>query len=185
MIWNLVSVDEVRLLDLSDQFLAFSQAYLDSAIHLCSMLVKDNSKTTYERGAVVMFLALQATELFLKGAILKKDRTSSLSSRHEIEPLFNRYKKLYPAMKYSINVLFHTEEPDLTGVDPEIIKQYKAEKDKYEKKYPEHQRYRYPVNNELEPFGGSAGFEANLFLIDLKKFKEEVIAITAEFELNI
>lgn len=54
MIWNLLSDDEVRLLDLSDQFLAFSQAYLDSAIHLCSMLVNDNSKTTYERSAAVL-----------------------------------------------------------------------------------------------------------------------------------
>ncbi len=182
MFWKLVSDDEVRSLELSDQFFSFSKAYLESAIHLCSMLVNDNSKTTYERGAVVLFLALQATELFLKGAILKKDPKSSLSSRHEIEPLINRYKKLYPAMKYSINVLFKIYDPDLTGVDPDVKNQYKKERDIFEKRHPVHQRYRYPVNSALEPFGGSVGFEANLFLIDLIKFKEEIEAITAELE---
>ena len=182
MHWHLVSDDEVTSLQIPEQFLAFADAYLEAAIRLCHTLAEENSETTYTQGAVVLFLALQATELFLKGAILRKDPGSSLASSHKIVPLINRYRKLYPAKKFAFSSLFIADEPDLSGVDAEIVRQYQEEKREHDKRNPEDQRYRYPRNRWNEPWAGSSGFEANLFLRDLQQFKGEFDAIVTAID---
>lgn len=179
MHWNLVSDDQVTALQSSEQYLAFSDAYLEAAIGLCSELVRDNAKTTYTRGAVPMFLAFQATELFLKGAILRRDSGSSLASSHKIEPLLNRYRKLYPSKKFAFSNLFSVVEPDLSGLAVEVVNKYRKEKLEHEKKNPNDQRYRYPQNKSGQPWAGTAGFEANLFLKDLQQLRREIDAIVS------
>ena len=52
------------------KFLAFCDAYLDSAERLCKVLKRSTRKATYERGAVVLYLTFHSVELFFKACIL-------------------------------------------------------------------------------------------------------------------
>ena len=70
--WNLLLSDHLESLSPPEQFAKYSMAYLDSAERLCTLLSISYRKATYERGTVVLYLAMHAIELFLKGAIMRK-----------------------------------------------------------------------------------------------------------------
>lgn len=89
------------------QFVAFTDAYLDSAAHLCKMLKRSSRKSSYPRGTVVLFLTFHAVELFLKAAILQKSPNEGL--HHNVEHLVNRYLSLYPGKKYAFDIPFKIE----------------------------------------------------------------------------
>jgi hypothetical protein len=96
------------------QFMAFADAYLDSASRLCKVLSRSTRKRSYPRGAVVLFLAYHAVELFLKAAIVHKYPKEGL--HHNVEQLYNRYRALYPGRRYEFDLPFKTEYP---GFEPE------------------------------------------------------------------
>ena len=164
---------EVVSLTVPEQFSAFSDAYLDSAIRLCTVLARSTKKATYARGSVVLYLAFHATELFLKGAILKKAPKENVGTTHNIGILNNRYKKLYPGKKYQFHLLFTSEEPDFSKIEPDKVKEFKIIIKKIEKDNPPDQKYRYPQNKKGMPWHGVHGFEPSSFLRELKQLREQ------------
>ena len=174
MKWSMLSDSEVAHLCVPMQFSAFSDAYLDSAIRLCTVLSRSTRKATYVRGSVVLYLAFHATELFLKGAILKKAPKENVGATHNIGTLNNRYKNLYPGKKYRFNLLFSSEEPDFSNIEPDIVKELKIIIDEIEKANPPDQQYRYPQNKKGVPWHGPHGFEASSFLRVIKHLREQL-----------
>lgn len=173
MKWNMLVDSEVAPLCIPMQFSAFSDAYLDSAIRLCTVLSRSTKKATYVRGSVVLYLAFHATELFLKGAILKKVPKENVGTTHNIGTLNNRYKNLYPGKKYRFNLLFTSEEPDFSNIEPDKVKEYKIIIAEIEKVNPPDQKYRYPQNKKGQPWHGANGFEPSSFLREIKQLREQ------------
>lgn len=134
------------------QFLAFADAYLDSAARLCRVLSRSTRKRSYPRGAVVLFLAYHAVELFLKAAILHKDPKEAL--HHNIEQLHNRYRILYPGKRYEFNIPFKTE---YIGFEPSEIAEKKRSTPTQDK------ISRYPSNKKGEGWNGIFAFEPHSF----------------------
>jgi hypothetical protein len=123
----MVVESDLASLSIPLKFLSFSDAYLDSASRLCTVLKRSPKKSNYARGSVVLYLAFHAIELFLKSAILERNPNEKLGN-HDIEVLSKRYKKLYPGMKYEFHPPFISRnEIDLSDFfSPEIIEEVKA-----------------------------------------------------------
>jgi hypothetical protein len=62
--WRMVHDSEIVSLSVPLQFLAFSDAYLDSASRLCAVLRRSPNKSTYARGSVVLYLTFHSTHIF-------------------------------------------------------------------------------------------------------------------------
>jgi hypothetical protein len=173
MKWNMLVDSEVMSLTVPEQFSAFSAAYLDSAIRLCTVLARSTKKATYARGTVVLYLTFHATELFLKGAILKIAPKENVGTTHNIETLNRRYKKLYPEKRYHFHLPFTAEEPDFSSIEPDKVKELKIIIKEIEKNNPHDQKYRYPQNKKGKPWHGVHGFEPSSFLRELKQLREQ------------
>ena len=180
MKWNMLVDSEVLSMSTPEQFMVFSDAYMDSACRLCAILSRSTKKATYARGTVVLYLAFHATELFLKGAILHKSPNENIGSTHNIEELFNRYTRLYPKKEFSFELLFKSNEPDYSELEPDLVKALKLEINELRKKNPDDQRYRYPKNKKGESWNGVHGFEASSFLVEIKQLREEFIGLSKQ-----
>lgn len=179
MTWRMVVESDLANLSTPRQFLSFSDAYLDSASRLCTVLKRSPRKSNYARGSVVLYLAFHAIELFLKGAILEREPNEKLTN-HDIQDLSNRYNNLYPGKKYEFHAPFISREKvDLSEIfGPEIIEEVKASLEESKKKNPWDQRHRYPRNLEGQPWRGAVGFEPGSFLVEIKKLQAVIARLT-------
>lgn len=161
------------------QFLSFSDAFLDSASRLCTVLKRSPRKSNYARGSVVLYLMFHAIELFLKGAILERKPNENLK-HHDIQGLSNRYKKLYPGKKYELHGPFISrDEANLRDLfSPKDLEEVKIYIKKRERKNPSDQRYRYPKNPEGQRWDGLVGFEPESCLVEIKKLKANIVRLT-------
>ena len=136
-------------------------AYLDSAQRLGSLLARSHRTATYERGAVVLFLAAHAVELFLKGAIVRKSPNERFS--HDLRHLIRRYHALYPGRKFRLEIPFSTELPSgTTAEEKRRIKELTA---------PPGELYRYPINKAYKPWPGAYGIEPNSLSRELAELR--------------
>ncbi|TKB64974.1 MAG: hypothetical protein E8D47_09800 [Nitrospira sp.] len=179
MTWRLVTESDLASFSVPRQFLSFSDAYLDSASRLCTVLKRSPRKSNYARGSVVLYLTFHAIELFLKGTILERNPEEKLIN-HDIQVLSNRYYNLYRGRKYKFHVPFISREKvDLGEIfDPEIVEDVKVYIKESEKKNPLDQRHRYPRNLKGQPWRGSVGFEPGSFLFVIKKLKADIARLT-------
>ena len=151
------------------QFLAFSEAYLDSANRLCKILKLSTRKRSYPRGAVVQFLTFHAVELFLKAAILQKYPKEGL--HHNIEHLSNRYQTLYSGKRFNFDIPFKTE---FIGFEPSEIKERKPALPSQD------QVNRYPINKKFEVWEGAFAFKPESFLLVIEKLQTDIDRLKSE-----
>jgi len=179
MTWRMVTESDLASFSIPRQFLSFSDAYLDSALRLCTVLKQSPRKSNYPRGSVVLYLTFHAIELFLKGAILERNPQEKFLN-HDIQVLSNRYNNLYRGRKYEFHAPFISrEKADLSEIfDPKIIEEVKTSLEKSAKKNPWDQRHRYPRNLEGQPWSGAVGFEPRSFLVAIKKLKADITRLT-------
>jgi HEPN domain-containing protein len=144
-----------------EQFSAYAIAYLDAAERLCQLLARSYRKATYERGAVVLFLAAHAVELFLKGAIVRRKPNERFS--HDLGHLVRRYHALYSAKRFRLEIPFTTE---LTATKLSLTK-----RNAKRPTAPPGELYRYPIDKQYEPWRGAYGIEANSLARELTKLR--------------
>lgn len=156
------------------QFEVFADAYLDSAARLCRILKRSARKSSYPGGAVILFLAHHAVELFLKAAILQKSPSENLYS-HNIEHLEKQYRSLYPGKKYDFDVPF--SKTVYLGLEPPEIPKQKTSKSAL------NQAYRYPVDNKGKEWHTIFSFDPVSFLpiidrlrADFKRLQSEIFS---------
>lgn len=176
MAWNMVHFSEIETRRASLQFLAFSEAYLESAERLCIALAASPSKSNYPKGAVVMSLAFHGIELFLKAAILEKSPNEQFSGNvgHDLDHLGKRYLNLYPGKKHAFEVPFRDEEIDLVNPDPLILEELKILIAEHKRATPTDQLYRYPRDTEGRLWKGIYAFEASSFATVIRKSRQDI-----------
>ena len=161
--WNLLVPTQLASLPLPQQYATYALAYLDSAQRLCGVLARSHRKATFERGAVVHYLAAHSIELFLKGAILRRAAAEKLT--HDLDHLHKRYKKLYPEKRYKLENPFQTNYPDgMSSADKRMLKALTP---------PTDQLFRYPNDRDGNPWIGAHGIQANLFQQQLTTLRQE------------
>ena len=153
---------QLNSMSVPQQFIAFADAYLDSAERLCKVLKISTRKATYERGAVVLYLTFHSVELFLKAAILAKSPNEKL--HHNIEHYSKRYRNLYPGKKYILDIPFQTE---YLGFDPPEIKKLKKSEPSPE------QINRYPIDKNGKEWNGVFTFDSVSFLRVIYRLKSD------------
>lgn len=176
MAWNMVNFDEIQALSPSRQFLQFSDAYVDSAELLCSIIAAETSNSSYPKGAVIMSLAFHGIELFLKAAILEESPGERFKGRagHDLEQLGAKYKELYPNEEYRFEVPFRNEEASLLDPDPQVLEELKRCIKEHNKTTPEDQLHRYPQDMNGNPWRGLYAFEAQLFLGTIAQVRKDI-----------
>jgi hypothetical protein len=155
--------------DIPFKFLAFCDAYLDSAERLCKVLKRSTRKATYERGAVVLYLTFHSVELFFKACILHKRPDERF--HHDIKHYEKRYRNIYPGKKYKIEIPFGTE---YSGQEPPDIEQLVYVTP------PQEQLHRYPVDKHGKKWNVIPAFEPTLFLIEIERLKKDICRVKAE-----
>ena len=172
---RMVVESDLASVSIPRRFLSRSDAYLDSASRLCTVLKRSPRKINYDRGSVVLYLMFHAIELFLKGAILARNSKEKLIS-HDIQVLSTRYKHLYQGKKYEFHAPFISRDKvDLSDLySPEDIEEVNSFIKESERKNPSDQRYRYPENQDGQPWDGLVGFEPESCLVVIKKLKADI-----------
>jgi hypothetical protein len=172
----MVHFSEIESLSASLQFLAFSEAYLESAGQLCGALAASPSESTYPKSAVVLSLTFHGIELFLKAAILEEVPTEQFGGNagHDLEHLHKRYTNLYPGKSYAFEPPFRDEEFVLVNPDPRILKELRLQIAKHKRAMPTDQLCRYPRNIEGSPWEGIFSFEASSFAGVITKVQEDI-----------
>lgn len=159
------------------QYIELSDAFLDSALRLCTVLRRSHRKSNYARSAVVQYLTFHAIELFLKSAILKRHPNEKLNT-HDIQALSKRYRNLYKAKKYEFRAPFLAEEisDDVLSkiIGSDNLENFKSFRKKHEDENPWDQRLRYPINDKGHSWSGLVGFEPLSYLLELRKLQKNI-----------
>jgi hypothetical protein len=155
---------DIRHLPVPDRLFDYANAYRSSSSVLCEKFESSHDVTfhTWSHAAVVLMLAVHAVELFLKGALLKRNVNVG-SYAHNIDKLAAKYRETFqeePSFTWDIpfaSTLTETEwfahmkqlNPDITEAelndmisatpDPSIF-------------------YRYPVSKAGKDWPGLYGF---------------------------
>lgn len=172
MVLKMTVETELASLSIPLQFLAFSDAYFDSASRLCTILSRSYRKSNYARGSVILYLTFHAIELFLKGAILERSPNEPVGKTHDLQTLNKRYRKVYPDKKFVLDAPFISR--DETDIASLLGPEYLININVTEQKNPWDQRHRYPRNRDTQPWAGLVGFEPVSFLLEIKKLKADI-----------
>lgn len=172
----MVHFSEIESLRASLQFLAFSEAYLESAGRLSVALAASPAESSYPRGAVVLSLTFHGIELFLKAAILEKVPNEQFSGNvgHDLDHLHKRYTNLYPGKKHALEVPFRDEEVILVNPDPRVLEELKLQIAEHKRATPADQLHRYPRDIEGNPWEGFFSFEASSFAAVIEGIQEDI-----------
>jgi HEPN domain-containing protein len=104
---NLDDIENIRMplfswdyedLGEADHWFLMAHAYFDCGFYLFTEMAKETFDRNYHRALVAVSIFNHSVELFLKAAIAQAGKT--ITSCHNLEQLYNQYKKLYPGKKY-------------------------------------------------------------------------------------
>lgn len=166
MSWKMVTDSEVRRLDVPDKMFEYATSYLRAATALCDDLAAA-FKCTWADGAVVLMISAHATELFLKGMLLKRVPESEVWKKgHDLDALARDYRSHFPEEQFAWQMPFRTEYP--SNISQEEIAAFAPTRDA-----PPSILYRYPVDKSGEDWRGAYGFEPNSFLPVLRRLGDD------------
>jgi hypothetical protein len=144
-----------------DRYIAYAKAYLQASRSICERMEEGSPDRKWPFAAVTMLLAVQAVELFLKGAILfraSNEIAGKIANSHDLDDLKIKYDKTYPESELVWELPFapnhlgfkeDNENPAITGtISPSV-------------------RYRYPVLKHGIEWGGTECFNPEEFLEDI------------------
>lgn len=88
----MLTLSEFNHLDEPDQFFGYAEAYRYASDQLCRRMESDDSLYTWPNASVILMLAAHAVELFLKGALLKRNVEMG---GHDIQQLAEKYREVF------------------------------------------------------------------------------------------
>jgi len=144
-----------------------SRAYLEASMYLCEAMLEQDFSNQYSSSRVVIHLARQGLELFLKGSILVATNISELPG-HNLTKLLARYRKHYPEdiFRFKAPCQFALGENDDLFQD---------ELDRFHSTLD--QRHRYPTDRNGQDFAAPEVFEPRAFLKDIRNLDKQLKVI--------
>jgi hypothetical protein len=108
--------EELTSMEPWDQMLWLSRAYLEGSEALCHAMLEGDFSSQYSSSRVVLHVARQGIELFLKGAITAHGGAAEKLG-HNLSKLYQEYRRLYSEIR------FHFEMPRqfLVSVNQELF----------------------------------------------------------------
>ena len=135
-----------------------SRAYIEASICLCKAMVNEDFTKQYSSSRVILHLARQGIELFLKAAILRSTTVQSRAG-HNLDRLLAEYKKIYSESRFHFylpSTLSLRQELDLF---PETVQSYHSTLD---------QRHRYATDQKGQEFATPEVFDPTSVLGELE-----------------
>lgn len=172
MNWHMIHGAHLHQLSLHEQLYEYSAAYLDAGERECLAICGDPERYSYADGAVVMSLVRHATELFFKAALLQSGLGQGQKIQgHLISVLADNLRQRAPAVAEILNDVaqnYTTTIPETSeNLDPELL----AILGGWEKRFPDDQLHRYPMDNKGTPWQGVYAFEPHSFLRMIKSHR--------------
>ncbi|MFN7782574.1 MAG: hypothetical protein ACK5PG_07535 [Lysobacterales bacterium] len=146
-----------------ERYFEFAEAYRQAAMDFCTRMIGHEQELTWPNANVAMMLAAHSVELFLKGAVLKRDPTAKLRS-HNFEWLIERYTQVVPEPELAFSQPFVSDYPGLG--EEEASRLRLKEKDPS-------MVYRYPIEDPGVEWEGVHAFEPEGFFEMLDDLGEE------------
>ncbi len=126
-------------------------------------MLENEKSQNWPSASVALMLGAHSLELFLKGAILRKE-PKAIAPHHRLWDLYEQYLKIYPAPCFFFDPPFKTEFLGFSEGEIEIFK----------KKQPIPSIvYRYPVDKPGEEWKSGHAFEPRGFLNMLSKLRTD------------
>jgi hypothetical protein len=140
---------ELAHLDAWDRSLWLSRAYLEAASCLCQDMLEGDFTSQYSSSRVILHLARQGVELFLKGAIEAAGQPT-VQFGHNLDQLFLEYRRHYFDLSFFFEIPSHFHVDLNADLFPESLKPFHATLD---------QRHRYATDRKGESFATPEVFE--------------------------
>lgn len=99
----MLTLSDFNHLDEPDQFFGYAEAYLSASDQLCRRMESDDTFYTWPNAATILMLAAHAVELFLKGALLKKQVNIV---GHNIQQLAEEYRQVFTESELTWDIPF-------------------------------------------------------------------------------
>lgn len=148
--------------NIPEEYIRLSFAYLESAERLNSEIESSLWCGNFHRGQVVLWLSFQATELFLKGCILKLSSSEKVQG-HILPVLASRLNELMPELNFQVpfkSLALPTDEAGFT----------------WEKKQDRvtHESLKYPTDHNSQPWQGLRMYSPTQFGETLRALRAQV-----------
>lgn len=146
-----------------ERWLSLARAYLDASSELCERVASGSWAGSYSRGQPIVWLAVHATELFLKACLEPKVPTKTLTT-HSFAKLLALFDEQYPGVGIAIPFGYYdappgTEEAALTEENDAVLSEL----------------FRYPSAKSGALWPGTRAFLP-------QQFNSELTALQAEFQ---
>jgi hypothetical protein len=150
-----------------DRSFWLARSYLEASIYLCQGMVEDDFTAQYSSSRVVLHLARQALELFLKGAIFAlSGKPPKLT--HLVDQLYEEYRLLAPDSSYEFAIpTWYLVVPNF-DLFPETIFEYHTTLD---------QRYKYAADRSGKLFSSPEKFEPAAALAELEALWQPIFLV--------
>jgi len=154
--------------DTPEQFRVLSLAYLDASERLAMELDDGTWAPSYHRGQVTLWLALHASELFLK-ACIRKAAPSEVKNLHSLGELRLAFAAHFPTLEFEPPFGPEPMPADWTTMEMAL----KSDKT-------QHEQLRYPVDRANNPWPGSRSFYPAMFVSELRQLRKDIERVSGE-----
>lgn len=158
---------EFRSMSAWERFFWLSRTYVEASACLLRAMLEDDFSQQYSSSRVVIHLARQGLELFLKGALLAGTSRDSLPG-HNLAKLLKAYREKFPAQEFSFDAPMQfalRESEDL----------FQKEADDFHSTLD--QRHRYPNDLSGRGFDDPEEFDPKQFLANMEKLDKQLKVI--------
>lgn len=144
-----------------------SRAYTEASICLLRAMLEDEFSQQYSSSRVVIHLARQGLELFLKGAILSGTSRNSLPG-HNLVKLFKAYREKFPSKEFAFDAPMQFALGESDDLFPLDVDQFHSTLD---------QRHRYPNDLSGRGFDDPEEFDPRQFLASIEGLDKQLKVI--------
>lgn len=148
-----------------DRAFWLSRAFIEASRCLCTGMLSGDFSSQYSSSRVILHLARQGVELFLKGAIGAASELASTPMTHDLDKLYLEYRRLYPDLVFSFEVPLCFGVSENLNLFPEDHEKFHSTLD---------QRHRYPSDRRGNTFATIEMFEPRTALKELEKLDREL-----------
>jgi hypothetical protein len=157
--------EELASLPEWDRAFWLSRAFLEASRCLCTSMFEGDFSSQYSSSRVILHLARQGIELFLKGAIGAVSERGSAPPTHDLNKLFLEYRRLYHELIFSFEIPPRFNVSLNFDLFPDDQERFHSTLD---------QRHRYPSDRKGNTFATREMFDPMATMKELEELDREL-----------